>query len=398
MISLLTSRFSYFDRRALFISAHKVAVYHWHGGDVVSSYLFDINEEGREYFDRYLSETTNSPFYILLDVFEEEYRRETIPHVFGPDRKALLDRKQGRLFRDTPYTYSEAQGREEGGRRDDNVLLTAVTNPELIKPWTDMLDARKTPTAGIYSLPLLASSLLKSKPEFSKYTLLVSLQSISGLRQTFIQNGELRISRLVQMPRYGTTPYAPYVADEVEKIQRYVNSLRIIPNDEALDICFLLAGDLLAESKDLYSDTEQIRHHLIDINELANDIGLQTRVKTPFSDQLFVSHLLKKAPGNQYAGSTERRYFSMRRMRFSMLAASMLLMLASVLWSGYNLVSGLSYKQQSTAADLRRQFYSTRYEMARERLPETPVEPVDLQQAVELSDSINKFKTTPLEL
>jgi len=29
MISSLTSKFSYFDRRALFISAHKVAVYHW---------------------------------------------------------------------------------------------------------------------------------------------------------------------------------------------------------------------------------------------------------------------------------------------------------------------------------------------------------------------------------
>jgi hypothetical protein len=398
MISSLTSKFSYFDRRALFISAHKVAVYHWHNGDIASSYLFDTNEEGREYFNRYLSETKNSPFYILVDVFEEEFRKETIPHVFGPDRKALLGRKQDRLFRDTPYTFSEMQGREESGRRDDKLLLTAITNPGLIKPWTAMLDVQKTPIAGVYSLPLLTSSFLKIRPEFSNHTLLVSLQSISGLRQPFVQNGELRISRLVQMPRYGTEPYAPYIADEVEKIQRYVNSLRIIPNDEALDICFLLAGDLLKESQELYEDSENIKYHLIDINELAEQAGLQTRVKTPFSDQLFISQLLKKAPTNQYAEPTERRYFSMRKIRFAMIAMSMLLMLGGVIWSGYNFVTGLSFKQQSVAAELRTKFYSARYEMARQRLPETPVEPVDLQHAVELSDTMDNYKTSPLEM
>lgn len=398
MISSLTSKFRYFDRRALFISAHKAAVYHWHKGKIASSYLFDINEEGRQYFERYLSQTPNSPFYVLVDIFEEEYRSETIPHVFGSDRQALLGRKKDRLFRDTPYTYTEAQGREEDGRRDDNILLTAITNPSLIRPWMEILDTHKTPVAGIYSLPLLASSLLKSRSESQKHVLLVSLQSISGLRQTFIQNGELRFSRLVQMPRYGTTPYAPYIAEEVEKIQRYVNSLRLIPADESLDICFLMAGDLHRELEEEYSDSELSDYHIMDINELATDAGLDLNVTTPFCDQLFVSHLLKKTPANQYGAASERRYFSMRRMRYSLLAASLLLMMTGVLWSGYNLFAGLTYKQQSIAADLRQQFYSTRYNMARERLPETPVEPVDLQHAVELSDNLNQYKTSPMEM
>ena len=94
-------------------------MYHWYNGRIASSYLFDINDEGREYFERYLRQTPNSPIYIMVDVFEEEYRRETIPHVFGPDRQALLSRKQDRLFRDTPYTYTQTQGREEEGRRDE---------------------------------------------------------------------------------------------------------------------------------------------------------------------------------------------------------------------------------------------------------------------------------------
>ncbi len=397
MISSLTSKFRYFDRRALFISAHKVAVYHWNKGKISSSYLFDVNEEGREHFKRYLSQTHNSPIYILVDVFEEEYRRETIPHVMGSDRKALLDRKSDRLFRDTQYIYSETQGRDVQGRRDDNILLTAITNPGIIKPWIEMMSEHKTPVAGIYSLPLLVSSLLKARPESSKHVLLVSLQSISGLRQTFIQNGELRISRLVQMPRFGTTPYAPYIAEEVEKIQRYLSSLRLIPPDETLEICFLMAGELKEEIAAENEDSELIKYHVLDINDLAAEIGLETNVTSPFSDQLFVSHLLKKTPANQYGADSERRYFSMRRMKYSMLVMSMLFILAGILWSGYNLFSGLSSKQQSIAADLRQQFYSTRYNMARERLPETPVEPADLKRGVELARSMEAYKTTPLE-
>ncbi|NKB36378.1 MAG: hypothetical protein GKR93_04305 [Gammaproteobacteria bacterium] len=397
MISSLTSKFKYFDRRALFISAHKAAVYHWNKGKISSSYLFDVNEEGREHFKRYLAQTANSPVYIMVDVFEEEYRRETVPHVMGSDRKTLLERKTDRLFRDTQYIYNETQGREEQGRRDDNILLTAITNPGVIKPWIEMMNEHKTPVAGIYSLPLLVSSLLKSRPEPSNHILLVSLQSISGLRQTFIQNGELRISRLVQMPRFGTTPYAPYISEEVEKIQRYLNSLRLIPPDESLEICFLMAGDLKEEIAEGHEDSELIKYHVLEINELATEVGLETNVTSPFSDQLFVSHLLKKTPANQYGADSERRYFSMRRMKYSMLVMSMIFVLAGVLWSGYNLFSGLSFKQQSIAADLRQKFYSARYNMARERLPETPVEPMDLQQGVELSNSMKSYKTTPID-
>ena len=398
MISSLTSKFRYFDRRALFISADKAAVYHWDKGSISSSYLFDTNEEGREHFERYLQQTPRTPFYILVDLFEEEYRRETIPHVFGPDRQALIGRKQDRLFRETPYTYSETQGREEDGRRDDRILLTAIANPSLVKPWVEIMDRNKTPVAGIYSLPLLVGSLIATLPDPMKHVLVLSMQSISGLRQTFVQDGELRISRLVQMPRYGTTPYGPYIADEVEKIQRYLNSLRLVPPDESLEIVFLMTGELKEELEKEYSDSDSVKYHVLDINEVAEQAGFETGVTTPFSDRLFVSHLLKKAPANHYAADSERRYFSMRRMRYAMLASSLLLMLSGVLWSGYNLFNGLSYKQQSISADLRKQFYTTRYNMARERLPETPVEPADLEHAVAIADELSQYKTSPIEM
>ena len=129
MISSLKSKFSSSTRRALLVSSDKLAVYHWVNNNLGSSYLFDGSPEGFGYFGHYLDEVPNDPVYVLLDTAGEEYRLDTIPHVFGADRRAIIERKQDRMCRGTPYRYAEVQGREKKGRRDANCRLSAVANP-----------------------------------------------------------------------------------------------------------------------------------------------------------------------------------------------------------------------------------------------------------------------------
>ncbi len=113
MSSSLTSKFKSATRRALFVGSDKVAVYHWADNTIGNSYLFDASEEGFEYFGRYLSEVDNDPMYILVDTTTEEYQLDTIPHVFGADRKALIERKQDRAFRGTPYLHTDMASLEK---------------------------------------------------------------------------------------------------------------------------------------------------------------------------------------------------------------------------------------------------------------------------------------------
>ena len=399
MISSLVSEFKLYARRALFVGTRQAAVYHWRNNDLGDSRLFDVNEEGRENFRRYLAETAKIPFYVLVDVFEEEYRQDTIPHVFGPDRRAFLNRKAGRLFKDTPYCFHQVTGREAGGRRDDRVLLTAITNPAVIRPWTAMLEEATTPLAGICSLPLFTGSLLKLIADHAAGPqLIVSLQSISGLRQTFFHNGKFHISRLVQMPSYGVAPYSPYIRDEVEKIRRYLNSLRLITPEEPLHIYFLLVGDLLKELQDEFGQQETVRCHFCDVNELLAKSGSGRIAPTPFSDPFFIQRLLKLKPGNYYAGAVERRYFSMRRLHYSVTMAGVLLLLVSAGWSGLNFLEGMTYQRQSVAEKEKAQFYAARYELARKRLPETPVEPADLKVAVDIANTLTQYKSSPIDM
>ena len=140
MISSLKSKFDILPRRLLLIGSDKLAVYHWNKGRITQSYLFDTEETGRQQFERYMAATAADNLYILIDVAEEEFRQEMIPHVFGSDREAVLERKQGRLFRNSQYYYSEIQDREKEGRRDDQVLLTAITNTALVKPWLEIIE------------------------------------------------------------------------------------------------------------------------------------------------------------------------------------------------------------------------------------------------------------------
>jgi hypothetical protein len=398
----LKSIFDLSKRRVMFVSAHKLAVYHWHKSDLGSSYLFDINDDGKAYFERYLRETSKIPTYLLVDLFEEEFRRDTAPHMYGSDRAAIIERKKARLFRDTPYYNFMVQGRSTEGRKDDEIMLSAITNPKLVNPWVSMLEGYQIPLVGIYSVPMLTQSILKLLPEPANNNLIVSIQSISGLRQTFISNNQLRVSRLIQLPRYGTEPYGPHIREEVDKIKRYLNSVRLIPSNDAegngLSTYLLLSGDLTKAVREEYKDISTAGIHFVDINELLAKSGSSRQVSSPFSDLLYVHQLLKIKPNNVYAQPRERRYNTMRNMRITMLALSALMIITSLGWSGFASMQGVGFRQNTLAANNKTDFYTTRYQIARERLPVTPVEPADLKAAVELVDSLKTYKTTPLEM
>jgi len=398
MISFQKSKSDFFNRRALFISADKVSVYHWVKGELGSSYLFDIDDAGRDNFERYLKESENTPMTILVDVIEEEFRQDTIPHVFGSDRAALIQRKQTRLFRDADYVYVQNQGREAEGRRDDHLLFIALTKQEIVKPWVALLDKYKVPLKGILSVPLLLQSYVKTLPDISDHALIVTMQSISGLRQTFFLNKELKISRLSKLPRYGTESYAPRIESEVEKIQRYLNSLRLIPTDTALDVYIIADQRTLDEIADRATLAPMVKRHYYDVDKLLQSIQKGAVQTVPFSDQLLLCHLLKTQVKNCYASSSEMRYFKMRNMRHAMNIASGALLFFGFIYSGLNFMGGLTYKQESESSKNKADFYQVRYDLARERLPKTPVEPAQIKVAVDAVVKLEEYKATPYEM
>ncbi len=398
MISSLKSKFKSSARRILFIGSDKLIVYHWSKDSLGSSYLFDTSTEGFEFFGKYLNEVNNDPVYVLLDTAAEEYRLDTIPHVFGVDRKALIERKRDKLFRGMSYFYADVQDREESGRRDDNIMLSAITDPEVIQSWLKILGNHKVPVAGVISIPLLLQETSNSIPGMQGNALVFSLQSISGLRQSFFRAGLLKFSRLVKMPRYGIEPYAPILTDELVKVRRYIEGAHFLDPDKSLDIYFLGNKELLDELGKTHTNSSMIRYHMLDVDHLLKTYGFFEQIKTPFSDKYFTYLLFKHKSKNYYAMSKETRYFQMWRINKSLRVASFISMISGIIWAGLNVFDGFTYRHQQISDAKKADFYSVRYDIEREGIFALPVDPADLKIAIETKDVLKKYKASPVDM
>ncbi|MGR8920443.1 MAG: hypothetical protein ACU85V_12560 [Gammaproteobacteria bacterium] len=379
----------------LLVAAERAILYLFEGAEIGHAYIFAPDETGLNAFSRCLAELEPAPLAVLVDVVEEEFRQDTIPHVTGADRRSVLERKYARLFRGTPYHHALIQGRESGERRDDTVLLTAITRPEVLAPWLERLNERETPVVGIYSLPLMSERLLKRIGATGPNVLLISLQKASGLRQTFFRDGQIKISRLAYMPRLGSVPFAAHLMGEVEKLRRYLNSLALISRDSPLNIYILSHGQLLSELEQHCRDTDQEKFLLLDVEDVGRRLGLKQSGESHFADMLFAKLMVSRTPPNHYATSDETQFYAMHRTRIALAVAGLVLLLASAGLSGFNFIEGVIFREQALDAAQKAEFYQQRFEMARQKLPATPVEPREIKVAVDAVGTLAKYRSSP---
>lgn len=382
----------------LLVGGDRAILYLFERGRLDQAYIFAADDAGFALFNRCLAELPQAPLCVLVDVVEEEYRQDTIPHVGALDRRAVLARKYARLFRGTTYHHALRQGREDEGRKDDRVLLTAITRPEVLSPWLAPLEAHRVPVTGIYSLPVLSERLAKRLEINASNVLLITLEKASGLRQSFLRDGQLKISRLAHMPRVGSVPFAEHLLGEVEKLRRYLNSLALISRDSPLTVCILSHGALLGELEQHCKDTDNEKFLLLDVDQVATRLGLKGAVQSHFSDVLFARLLAAEVPPNHYARPEETQFYTLHRARLALATASLLLMLGGSGWSGLNFIEGVTFKQQALDAAQKADFYAQRYELARAKLPPTPVEPTQIRTAVDAVAALERYKPAPGEL
>lgn len=383
-------------KRGLYLSGQRVTAYEWRHGRLAEAFVFHLGEEGLSEFSTYLSEAHWVPLYVLVDLVEEEYRRDTIPHVGSRDRRQMVAARTRRFFRDTPYWAFRVQGREGGGRRDDRVLYLAITSPGVLEPWLRRIHESRAPLAGIYSLPLLSERLVRQLAPGVENALVMTLQSNGNLRQSFFREGQLKISRLAHMPATEPAPVAEAMLDEAEKLRRYLNSLRLLTRDTPLDVQLLAHGPVYAELAGRVGNPGAMTWTLRDTAEVGAALGLNPDFVAEHSDALFVHLLLSDPPGNHFATPRDTRYHSLRNLRTGMYAASILIGLGGFTWGSLNVVEGLVFKQRGEATRQQADYYEARYRAAREGLPEIPAEPEELKQAVVNATILAENRTSPV--
>lgn len=383
-------------RRVLVVSGRRLDAWRWDQGRCETPLRFEADREGLETFSAYLAQEPPDPVRILVDLVEEEFREETVPRVIGPDRRTLIQARRRRLFDDPIYGCSLYHGREEGARREERMLFTALTRPERLTPWLDAIARCRVPLAGVHTLPLLTGEMVKwIAPDDASPALVVTWQQAGGLRQTFFSGGRFRFSRLAPPPRLGDGEHAGWLLAEVGKVRRYIVRQGLLAPDDALPAHVVADSGLGEALAPLALSSEEVRYRIVSLSALGRRLGVEEAERLVWSEPLFVASLARRIPRHQYAPSSRIRDYRLHRARSVVRAASLFALAAGALFGGAGLAGGYDAGRFAESLDAQAALYRQRYREARDRLPQTPAELPEMRLAVETGEGLRVARTTP---
>ena len=380
-------------RTLLFLSADSFHATIWNGGKLGASRYFSNDANGRENFSAFLKQNRH-PTYLLVDVIEEDFRLETIPHLTGSARRDLLARKFEQFYRGTAFRQALLLQRQAEGRRDDEMLFSALTNPQRISPWLDTLLSNHIPLVGIYSLPNISSPILKGIP--SDHVLLLSWEKDAGLRQTYFNNKRLHFSRLIPISENST--FSEAVALETPRTQQYLKSLSLPPPGETLDVYIICdANDKLALQSSLEGDSE-LRYTYLDIQELGKRFKAKNDYANSDATPLLLHLLASKPPASHYANSEHTHFHMLWQLRLILFGLAAATALFSVLLSGAEFWQGRDYVAQTEPLNMQTEHVKEQTQQIQRGFANTTVPAADMKTAVLLARKLNQYTQPPEEI
>ncbi len=267
-------------QRIFYFSGFRMTVFDWDEKTLVNSREFMPDTQGLKDFEYLLENSLKIPGKLLVDMIEEDFRRETIPHVSLMDRKGLIDRLIDKHYRDETYVHAKILGRSKLGRKDDRVLLSALTNTSLLAPWLQRLEKHEAQLAGIWSIPLLTDKLLKPIVNEDKHALIVSRQVRSALRNSYFQDGKLLLSRQAKFDQdmWDKEDFEGVISNLERgtiEIYNFLQNQRIMEGDDHLNVYCILLQDQLPDARNLIHQTDQVHYAFLSLEQLFSNFGIQ---------------------------------------------------------------------------------------------------------------------------
>ena len=367
------------DKLLLFLGAEWLSAHPWRQGRLQGGQTFANDAAGREAFAELLRQYPRTTCYLLTDLVEEDFRFESIPHVSGKDHADIVGRKFEQFYRNTPLRHAQVQYREQEGRRDDVMLLSALTNPALITPWLELMLEREISVAGVYSVPLISRQLVSHIP--SSHLLLLSWQKQSGLRETYYQDGKVSFSRLT--PLVDAADIISRLQAELNRTYKYLSSLSLLPTDRPLDICIICGSDDRQKLRAALKNSDGIHFLFEDIREVADRIGFAGFGGVPQDSDatpLLLYLLGHKPPANQYANTEHTHFHDLWKVRHWLKITAAVVVFGCVAWSSFGTWQAFGLNRDAAAMGVQKEALAMQYRSIAAAFPPFPV-PVDRMKA-----------------
>ena len=360
------------DKRLLYFTSRQVIACRWQSGKLEQEASFGKEEDQLAAFSAYVAGAPGSLFFVLADVVEEDFHQETIPYVRGKDRRVLLGRKLAQRYRDLSLALSMSLGYEAGARKEEKILFASFTNTQQFQPWLGVLAAHEARLVGVYSVPLASAALGKRLGLTEKRYLLVSRQT-SGMRQTFVDNGQVIFSRLGQIEGDRMEERAVKVATEARRLQQFLVNTRLLGRDAGpLVVVVVYDRAHRAEFEAACFDSPQVRFVLQEAQDAALKAGLKSAPDGMLTEGLFMHTLATSLPPDQFADDSHRRFYHLWRVRAALVSAGLAAFAFCALFSAVRLVDIFNVKQQTAIDEAQTAALGTQYARQQAQFPTLP--------------------------
>jgi hypothetical protein len=376
-------------KRILLLDGPLLTAHYWHAGHIQFEGEFSPESVGIEALTAYLKKHRASVFYLLADIAEEGFQLEELPYVQGGDRSALLQRRLGQYYYNTPLSAAISLGRAPTGRRDEKILFAALTRVETFTPWLDTLRAAEANLAGVYSVPLVLAGYIGQLLSGTGPALFVSL-SRGGVRQCFFDGGKLHFSRLSPLATKTLEEIARSSANDAAKIYQYLLAQRQIPRGTPLRTLVMAHARQIPVLQEFCRSSGELEFEFLDIAAAARKLGLKDVPADSNADNLFIHSLARKAPAQQFAPAADTRIHKLWRIRFALTSAAWLILAGCLLYAGrtalnvYEIRQSIETARGVTAAD------TQRYNALIDSLPKVGITPDNLRALIGRFDALQK--------
>lgn len=271
----------------------------------------------------WMAKKPHTDFHLLLDLADEDFCREPIPHLAGSDRRAFITRKLDQTYLHTPYRHSLLQrDAKHNGQR--HALLSAIPRQEEIDRIVTLLLQQRCALIGIYSVALASDELYRRLGYAPACRLLISHHAHGMIRQSYFSALGLCLSRVVSMGHATSAN----LASQTRQLHQYLLSRNAIAREQTLQVHLIVDKDSASEfteafSTELPAGASYIATHIEPVSNLANKLGITGSCNN--WQVLLLSAIARGWIPNHYAPAPARRYFVLRKLKKALQAASALL-------------------------------------------------------------------------
>ena len=304
-------------RLLLYVSASGCALYRsqWNGPQLLRPFAPADPTALRECLDG----RRGAIVQLVADLAGEDFHEDRIPILRGAERRAVIERRLAQRYPGTQLAAALSLGQTGDERRSERLLLTSFNDPQPLLGCLAAIERAGVRVVSLHSTALLAP-LLAARLGMARETLCLMSANRAGLRQSFIENGRLHLSRLASISD-GVT--ASLVRTETERMLKYLGTLRTQPKHAAPRVLVLVPQTERTHLSRTLGAGAGITFATLGLADAARRIGVRRLPEDAGAELLYLHLAARGAPKEQFLQGKNRHGYLVWRLQRSIVGAGL---------------------------------------------------------------------------